>query len=111
MAEITSSNPIAEAKAKSIAADGVKHKRGWKPLAKSKLLDELKNCGAEAKQFSNILTQHKIEHSIPQGKALGCCLTEHGKLKIMVKKLNESDVQLLLEKIVSLDKYYFVGLD
>ena len=87
MAEITSSNPIAEAKAKSMAADGVKHKRGQKPSAKSKLLYELDNCGAQAKQFSNILTQHKIEHSIPQGKALGCCLTEYGKLKIMVKKL------------------------
>ena len=71
MAEITPPNPIAEAEAKSIAADGVKHKRGRKPSAKSKLLYEPNDHATQAKQFSNILTQHKIEHSIPQGKALG----------------------------------------
>ena len=91
MAEITSSNPIGH------LLDGLQTHR--------------EIIKANGQINSGRWVKHKRGHSIPQGKALGHKLTEYGKLKIMVQKLNESDVQPLLEKITSLNEYYFVRSD
>ena len=91
------------------AKEGAKHKRGRKPSEKSLLFDEIDSMGASALQFSEFLTQRKIEHTIPQGKALGRGLTESGKLKIMVNNLKDEQVPALIAAIKALDENYFVS--
>ena len=89
--------------------EGAKHRRGQKPSEKSLLFDEIESMGATVLQFSEFLTQHKIEHTIPQGKALGHGLTVSGKLKIMVNNLNDEQVPALIAAVKALDENYFVS--
>ena len=90
------------------AKEGAKRKRGRKPSEKSLLFDELDSMGASALQFSEFLTQHKIEHTIPQGKALGRGLTSSGKLKLMVNNLNDEQIPALIAEVKALADDYFI---